>query len=110
MVKKGEHGAMLFAPESMFLVPGFPLDVVFDPTGAGDSFAGGFLGHLASIRSPNTDDYKMAMVYGSIMGSFAVESFSVKRFQELRHVEVIRRLIEFRKMTAFDHQTQESHV
>tara|TARA_Y100000590_G_scaffold468780_1_gene653065 strand:+ start:952 stop:1881 length:930 start_codon:yes stop_codon:yes gene_type:complete len=110
VVKKGEHGAMFFGPKSMFLVPGFPLDAVSDPTGAGDSFAGGFLGHLASVRSPDINDYKMAMVYGSIMGSFAVESFSVKRFRELQHIEVTKRIMALREMAEFGHQTRESHA
>ncbi len=110
VVKKGEHGAVLYGPESVFFVPGFPLEVVFDPTGAGDAFAGGFLGYMASIRSLTADDYRRAMVYGSVMGSFAVESFSVDRLQTLPSEEILRRVLEFKEMTAFEHQVQEPHV
>ncbi|MEC9242624.1 MAG: PfkB family carbohydrate kinase, partial [Gemmatimonadota bacterium] len=87
VVKKGEHGAILFGPDWMFFVPGFPLEVIFDPTGAGDSFAGGFVGYMASIDSQEPDDLRRAMVYGSVMGSFAVESFSVDRFRLLDEKE-----------------------
>ncbi len=110
VVKKGEHGAILFGPDWVFFVPGFPLEVIFDPTGAGDSFAGGFLGYLASIRSLTADDYRRAMVYGSAMGSFAVESFSVERFQTLKNGEILKRIMEFKEMTAFEHQLQERRV
>ena len=110
VVKKGEHGAVLYGPEWVFFVPGFPLEVVFDPTGAGDAFAGGFLGYLASIRSLTADDYRRAMVYGSAMGSFAVESFSVERLQTLQNEEILRRILEFRELTAFEHQLAEPHV
>lgn len=110
VVKKGEHGAILYGPGWVFFVPGFPLEVVFDPTGAGDAFAGGFLGYLASIRSLTSDDYRRAMVYGSAMGSFAVESFSVDRLETLRSGEILRRVLEFKEMTAFEHQLQEPHV
>ena len=110
VVKKGEHGAILFGPDWVFFVPGFPLEVIFDPTGAGDSFAGGFLGYLASIQSLTAGDYRRAMVYGSAMGSFAVESFSVERFQTLENGEILQRIMEFKEMTTFEHQLQERHV
>ncbi len=110
VVKKGEHGAILFGPDWVFFVPGFPLEVIFDPTGAGDSFAGGFMGYLASIRSLDADDYRRAMVYGSAMGSFAVESFSVERFQTLKNGEILRRIMAFKEMTTFEHQLQGFHV
>jgi len=110
VVKKGEHGAILFGPDWVFFVPGFPLEIVFDPTGAGDSFAGGFLGYLASTGSLTADDYRRAMVYGSVMGSFAVESFSVRRFKTLENGEILRRIMEFKEMTAFEHQLQDPHV
>ncbi len=110
VVKKGEHGAVLYGPEWVFFVPGFPLEVVLDPTGAGDAFAGGFLGYLASFRSLTADDYRRAMVYGSAMGSFAVESFSVERLQTLQNGEILRRVLEFKEMTTFEHQVQEPHV
>ena len=108
VVKKGEHGATLYGPDWMFFVPGFPLDVIFDPTGAGDSFAGGFVGHVASVDSLEPDDLRRAMVYGSVMGSFVVESFSVDRFHSLGESEILHRIMQFREMTAFEHQLGES--
>ena len=108
VVKKGEHGAILFGPDWMFFVPGFPLEVIFDPTGAGDSFAGGFVGYMASIDSQEPDDLRRAMVYGSVMGSFAVESFSVDRFRSLDEKEILHRIMEFKEMTAFEHQLVKS--
>ena len=108
VVKKGEHGAILFGPDWMFFVPGFPLEVIFDPTGAGDSFAGGFVGYMASIDSQEPDDLRRAMVYGSVMGSFAVESFSVDRFRLLDEEEILHRIMEFKEMTAFEHQLVKS--
>ena len=107
VVKKGEHGAILFGPDWMFFIPGFPLEVIFDPTGAGDSFAGGFVGYMASVDSQEPDDLRRAMVYGSVMGSFAVESFSVDRFRSLDEKEILRRIMEFKQMTAFEHQLVE---
>jgi len=103
VVKKGEHGATLYGPDWMFFVPGFPLEVIFDPTGAGDAFAGGFLGHLAAADSLGLDDYKRAMVYGSVMGSFAVESFSIDRFHSLDEHDILKRMMQFKEMTAFEH-------
>jgi len=103
VVKKGEHGAILFGPDWMFFVPGFPLEVIFDPTGAGDSFAGGFVGYIASVDSLEPDDLRRAMVYGSVMGSYAVESFSVDRFRSLSDREILHRIVEFREITAFEH-------
>jgi sugar/nucleoside kinase (ribokinase family) len=108
VVKKGEHGAILFAPDWMFFVPGFPLEVIFDPTGAGDSFAGGFVGYVASVDSQEPDDLRRAMVYGSVMGSFAVESFSVDRFYSLDDGAILRRIMEFKEMTAFEHELEAS--
>ena len=108
VVKKGEHGAILYGPDWMFFVPGYPLEVIFDPTGAGDSFAGGFVGHMASVDSQEPDDLRRAMVYGSVMGSFAVESFSVDRFHTLEKGEILRRMREFKEMTAFEHELEAS--
>ncbi len=109
VVKKGEHGAILFGPDWMFFVPGYPLEVIFDPTGAGDSFAGGFVGHMASVDSQEQDDLRRAMVYGSVMGSYAVESFSVDRFHSLNEGEILRRIMQFKEMTAFEHELEGSH-
>lgn len=102
VVKKGEHGAMLFGDDWLFFVPGYPLEEVFDPTGAGDSFAGGFVGHLAAAGSLDPHDLRLAMVHGSALGSFAVESFSVDRLVDLTGEDVRKRVAEFREITAFE--------
>ncbi|MGH7460107.1 MAG: PfkB family carbohydrate kinase [Longimicrobiales bacterium] len=103
VVKKGENGAMLFADDLIFYAPGYPLEDVYDPTGAGDAFAGGFLGCLARAHSTEQNDLRRAMVYGSALGSFAVEKFGVERFLDLRADEVHERVDAFRELTAFDH-------
>jgi len=102
VIKKGEHGAILFGPDATFFVPGFPLEDVFDPTGAGDAFAGGFLGYLAHRGSVTAHDLKRAMVYGSVMGSFAVEEFGLRRFLDLPASDIRARVLEFRTMTTFE--------
>jgi len=102
VIKKGEHGAVLFAEDWSFFAPGYPLEAIFDPTGAGDSFAGGFLGYLAQTVNPTQADYRRAMIYGSVAGSFAVESFSIDRFRELSTDDVLKRVVEFREMTSFE--------
>jgi sugar/nucleoside kinase (ribokinase family) len=102
VVKKGEHGAILFGDDEVFFVPGYPLEEVYDPTGAGDAFAGGFLGYLASLRRWDRGAYRRAMVYGSVTGSFAVEDFSVKRFESLERRELADRARLFKRMTTFD--------
>lgn len=102
VIKKGEHGATLFNRELIFFAPGFPIEDIFDPTGAGDAFAGGFLGHLARAGSMRPDELRRAMVYGSTMGSFAVERFSVERFKDLSRGEIEARVRAFRDLTAFD--------
>ncbi len=102
VVKKGEHGAMLFHRGDIFFVPGFPLEDVVDPTGAGDSFAGGFLGYLASTREWNEGVFRRAMVYGSVAGSFAVADFSVNRFRSLDRDQMAARARQFRKLTAVE--------
>lgn len=111
VVKKGEHGAILFADDWLFYVPGFPLETVFDPTGAGDSFAGGFMGHLAQERSLGAPELRRAMVYGSALGSFACERFGVDRLKDLVVANVHRRVEEFRNITAFEtHIRAEKYV
>ncbi|HYH82646.1 MAG TPA: PfkB family carbohydrate kinase, partial [Longimicrobium sp.] len=102
VIKKGEHGAVLFTPGSVFFAPGFPLEDVFDPTGAGDAFAGGFMGHLAQCGRSDDGDLRRAVIYGSVLGSFAVEKFSVERFKELTLDEVEDRVRAFREMTLFE--------
>ena len=111
IVKKGEHGAILFMPGSIFFAPGYPLEEVFDPTGAGDSFAGGFMGWLAHVDSTEPDEMRRAMIYGSALGSFAVERFSVERLVGIDAVEIAQRVSAFRDMTAFQcHESMEAHA
>jgi sugar/nucleoside kinase (ribokinase family) len=102
VIKKGEHGAILFTPGSVFFAPGYPLEEVFDPTGAGDAFAGGFMGSLAQSGRLDEGYLRRAVIYGSAMGSFAVERFSVERFHELASDEIEDRVRQFREMTAFE--------
>ncbi len=102
VVKKGEHGAILFTPDVIFFAPGFPLEIVFDPTGAGDAFAGGFIGHLARAGTISPDELRRAMIYGSTMGSFAVERMGVERLVDLSMDEIDERVIRFRELTAFE--------
>ncbi|HEX7239525.1 MAG TPA: PfkB family carbohydrate kinase [Longimicrobiaceae bacterium] len=102
IIKKGEHGAMLFTPNSVFFAPGYPLEEVFDPTGAGDCFAGGFMGHLAQCGRMEDADLRRAVIYGSVMGSFACERFSVERLKDLTSEEVEERVRHFREMTSFE--------
>jgi sugar/nucleoside kinase (ribokinase family) len=103
IIKKGEHGAILFSGDLVFFVPGYPLEEVFDPTGAGDAFAGGFMGYLVRAGSETPDDLRRAMVYGSAMGSFAVERFGIERFHDLTVAEIQERVRAFRDMTVFEH-------
>jgi sugar/nucleoside kinase (ribokinase family) len=104
VVKLGEYGAALFTSEGFFAVPGYPLERVVDPTGAGDSFAGGFLGFLdAHAGEPPTDALmRRAMVYGSVMGSFNVEAFGTERVAKLTHEEIAERFEEFKRITHFE--------
>jgi sugar/nucleoside kinase (ribokinase family) len=92
VVKKGEHGAVLVEKDRIFYVPAYPLDDVFDPTGAGDSFAGGFMAYLAGTNDLSPANLRRAMVYGSAMGSFAVERFSIRRFEEITLADVQTRV------------------
>ena len=103
VIKKGEHGAILYDERRIFFAPGYPLESVFDPTGAGDAFAGGFMGYLGAAGQVNGEELRRAMVYGSATGSFAVEAFSVDRFKSLTALEVAQRVDEFREMTFFEH-------
>jgi sugar/nucleoside kinase (ribokinase family) len=102
IIKKGEHGAILFTPTSVFFAPGYPLEEVFDPTGAGDAFAGGLMGYLAQCGRVEDADLRRAVVYGSAMGSFAVERFSVERFRDLDPEEIEARVRNFREMMIFE--------
>lgn len=102
VVKKGEHGAILFGDDWLFFAPGYPLEEVFDPTGAGDAFAGGFVGYLAQAGAFTPDDLRRAMVYGSALGSYAVERFGIERLKDLPMEAIDRRVAEFRDITAFE--------
>ena len=104
IIKKGEHGAFLFKEKSIFFAPAYPLEEVFDPTGAGDSFAGGFMGYLARSGDLSDANLRRAVVYGSAMGSFAVEKFSVQRLLEITPADIASRVAEFRKLVAFDEE------
>jgi sugar/nucleoside kinase (ribokinase family) len=101
VVKRGEYGALLMRVGSMFSVPAFPLEQVHDPTGAGDSFAGGFMGYLAKANRINDATLRRAMVYGSVMGSFVVERFGLGRLRTLTRAEINQRAREFLRLTRF---------
>lgn len=102
VIKKGEHGALLFNEGQMFFAPALPLAEVFDPTGAGDTFAGGFCGYLAKTENISFENMKNAIIYGSNLASFCVEKFGTERMQELTKDEVDKRLQAFKELTQFD--------
>lgn len=99
VIKKGEHGALLFSPDEVFFAPAIPLEDVFDPTGAGDTFAGGFIGHLAATRDISFDNMKRAIIFGSAMASFCVEKFGTERLIGLDSHEIDHRVQQFIDMT-----------
>ena len=101
VVKRGEYGAMLVDKHGVFCVPAFPLEEPHDPTGAGDSFAGGFMGYLASVGSTSDAALRRAMVYGSVLGSFTVERFGLERLLKLKRSEIHARARQFAKLTQF---------
>ena len=102
IIKKGEHGAFMFTRESIFFAPAYPLEDVFDPTGAGDAFAGGFMGYLAKTGKLDDAHLRRAVVYGSTMGSFAVERFSIERLLEISTRDIASRLGAFGRLVAFE--------
>lgn len=99
VIKKGEHGSLLFTEHSVFAVPAYPLEEVCDPTGAGDSFAGGFMGYVAAQGKLDEATLRRAMIYGSVMASFNVEKFSLERLRTLKREEIEARFQEFRRLT-----------
>jgi sugar/nucleoside kinase (ribokinase family) len=101
IMKKGEHGALVFGRKFVFGVLGHPCEDVVDPTGAGDSFAGGFLGYLDKVRKFGRPEVRRAAVYGSVLASFAIEDFGIERFRSLRRDEIERRFREFRRLVSF---------
>jgi sugar/nucleoside kinase (ribokinase family) len=102
MIKRGEYGVLYFSRDSVFAVPAYPLEDVFDPTGAGDTFAGGVMGYLASSGDLSPAGVRRAIVYGSVLASFTVEAFSLERLRSLTREEIDRRYRQFISLTAFD--------
>jgi sugar/nucleoside kinase (ribokinase family) len=101
LIKKGEHGSMLFSEDGIFILPGFPTETVIDPTGAGDSFAGGIMGYLASDTSPPPGRLRRAMAYGTVVASLTVEGFGLERLQKTDRQEIEARIEKYRGMLAF---------
>ncbi len=108
VIKKGEHGALLFHGENVFFAPALPLREVFDPTGAGDTFAGGFAGYLAKTEDYSFENMKNAVIYGSTLASFCVEKFGTERMEKLEDKEVYQRLNQFKQLTQFEIVLQNS--
>jgi sugar/nucleoside kinase (ribokinase family) len=102
IIKKGEHGALLFHEDNVFFAPALPLEEVFDPTGAGDTFAGGFMGHLAKTNDISFDNMKRAIIVGSAMASFCVEKFGPTRLKEIRRKDIDGRIQQFKDLVNFD--------
>ncbi len=102
VIKKGEHGALLFNNDSVFYAPALPLEEVFDPTGAGDTFAGGFAGYIARTGDTSFENMKNAVIYGSTLASFCVEKFGTQRMETLKADEVRKRLQQFKALTQFE--------
>jgi len=101
VIKKGEHGALLFGEEKVFFAPALPLEDVFDPTGAGDSFAGGLIGYLSKTRGLSFENMKSAVIYGSVMASFCVEKFGTQRLTEITQQDIKERAQEFVSLASF---------
>ena len=102
IIKKGEHGALLFNEDEVFFAPALPLEDVFDPTGAGDTFAGGFVGHLSATKDYSFENMKRAVIIGSAMASFCVEKFGTERLENLTDEAVKNRIQEFVNLVKFD--------
>ncbi|WP_111308868.1 PfkB family carbohydrate kinase [Confluentibacter sediminis] len=102
VIKKGEHGALLFHNEEVFFAPALPLEEVFDPTGAGDTFAGGFAGYIAKTGDTSFESMKNAIIHGSTLASFCVEKFGTERMENLSNQEIHKRLLQFKQLTQFE--------
>ncbi|MEO8884712.1 MAG: PfkB family carbohydrate kinase [Mucilaginibacter sp.] len=102
IIKKGEHGALLFSEDKIFSAPALPLAEVFDPTGAGDTFAGGFIGYLAKVGTVNFNNMKNALIYGSALASFCVEKFGTEKLKNLTKQEIAARIQEFVSLSSFE--------
>jgi len=107
IIKKGEHGALMFGADTVFFAPAYPLESVFDPTGAGDAFAGGFIGYLARTGDLSDSNMRRAVMYGSALGSFAVEKFSTERLMTVTRQEVDARIHKLRELTTFEEELPE---
>ena len=102
IIKKGEHGALLFDNDSVFFAPALPLEEVFDPTGAGDTFAGGFMGHLAKTGDISFENMKRGIIVGSAMASFCVEKFGATRLKEINKEDINNRIMQFKDLVSFE--------
>ena len=102
IIKKGEHGALLFHEDNVFFAPALPLEEVFDPTGAGDTFAGGFIGHIARTKDISFENMKTAIIVGSAMASFCVEKFGTTRLKEIGRGDIDKRIQQFKDLVNFD--------
>ena len=102
IIKKGEHGALLFHKDEIFFAPALPLAEVFDPTGAGDTFAGGFMGYMAQTDDVTFENMKRAVIFGSALASFCVEKFGIERLKGLSNMDIINRVERFVKLVSFD--------
>jgi sugar/nucleoside kinase (ribokinase family) len=105
IIKRGEYGALMFSGKRIFAAPAYPLESVYDPTGAGDCFAGGFMGYLASTMNFEESNIRKAIIFGSVMASYNVEAFSLDRIKSLDYGEIERRYGEFRRLTHFEDLT-----
>jgi sugar/nucleoside kinase (ribokinase family) len=101
IVKKGEHGSLFLNGDIIFPAPAYPMEEIVDPTGAGDSFAGGFIGYIAKQNKTNIDTMKEAVIYGNVMGAFAVEDFGVKRLLAITKEDVRLRYLKYRNIVKF---------
>ena len=101
IIKKGEHGALLFNEKNIFYAPALPLEEVFDPTGAGDTFAGGFVGYLSTCEKIEWEEMKKAIIVGSAMASFTVEKFGIERLISLDKSQIESRINEFKSLVSF---------
>lgn len=102
IVKRGEYGSLMFSDSGIFAAPAYPLESVFDPTGAGDSFAGGFMGYLSNTGNLNDGNIRQAIIFGSVMASFNVEEFSLNRMKTLNYSEIEQRFNSFKRLTHFE--------
>ena len=102
VIKRGEYGALFFNSNHIFSAPAYPLELIFDPTGAGDSFAGGFMGYIASCKNADDVNMRRAIIFGSVMASFNVESFSVQKLDKLTKAQILKRFQQFKELTRFE--------